>query len=177
MQHIIVRIIHGSVRRRRHRDEPKELGGIRGGHVGIQIDEFVFDFQYRDISRIHIFSNPKAKNCMFQKHHPEAWAEIFKGKQETFVSIPVNEAEKAFLLDFYHQNLLEPSYDYSFFGQRCASSCYALLKKINKMQGGHYFFNAFYPGMFRRKLVAQARRFGYDIRVVPGSETRIWEGG
>lgn len=177
MQHIIVRIIHGSIRRRQHRHEPKELGGKKGGHVGIQMDDFIYDFQYRDKSRIHIISKPNAKNCIFQQLTPDEWAQRYKGKQETLVTIPVTETEKTFLLDFYHQNILEPSYDYSFFGQRCASSCYDLLKKINKMRGGHYFFNAFYPGMLRRKLVAQAGEAGYDVVVVPGSETRIWEGG
>ncbi|MCB0543719.1 MAG: hypothetical protein R2791_17560 [Saprospiraceae bacterium] len=177
MRYVVVRIIHGSVRRRHYRREAKELGGKMGGHVGIQIDDLIYDFKYRDISRIHIFSNPESKNCIFQKHTPDEWTACYKDNQETLVTIPVDETEIEFLLDFYRKNILEPSYDYSFFGQRCASSCYDLLKKINKIQGGHYFFNAFYPGMLRKKLLAKARQAGYGVVVIPGSPTRIWEGG
>jgi hypothetical protein len=51
-----------------------------------------------------------------------------------------------------------------------------LLKKINKMKGGSYFVNAFYPGVFRRKLIKEAIRRGYRIEQFEGSSKRVWEG-
>lgn len=173
---IVVRFLHGSVPRHHYKGEPRDIGGKFGGHVAIQIDGHVYGFYYRDRSRIHIFPNTENKNCEFQQQTLDEWEAIAKDKKETRVFIPVTQAEKQYLLDFYHPNLEAPSYDYSFFGQRCASSCYANLKAIGKMRKGHYFFNAFYPGQFRKRLLREAERQGFEVLVKEGSERRIWEG-
>jgi hypothetical protein len=171
---IIVRMFHGSIRRWKYRQSYKEIGGLFGGHVVLQIDDHVYDFIYRDKSQIHIFSNNRSKNCVFQKQTIAAWETIVKDKKETSVFIPVNDTEKQFLLDFYHRNIDNPSYDYSFFGHRCASSCYVLLKDIQKIKGGHFYRNAFYPGQLLRKLLRQARLHDYKVVVKAGSSTRKW---
>jgi hypothetical protein len=174
MQMVKVRIYHGYIRRWKARHLPKEIGGWFGGHVVMQIDEKVFGFIYSDKSNIHIFSRKKNKNGVFHEYTLEAWESIVADKKETIVEIPVSENEKTFLIDYYTINQSNPSVDYSFFGERCASSCYHLLKKIGKMQGGHYLFNAFYPGQFTRHLVKTAARKGYKVYEKEGPGDRIW---
>jgi hypothetical protein len=171
---IIIRIIHGSRRRKLFRQEVHEFFGKFGGHVAIQIRDFVYGFYYADIKNIHIFPKNRNKNCEFQKQTLEEWEEIIKIKKETSVKIPVSKKDIEYLLEFYAKNLKEPSHDYSFIGERCASSVYHLLKRINKMDGGNYVFNAFYPKQFRNKLVKQAAKYGYEVTVKKGTPERIW---
>lgn len=122
------------------------------------------------------FPHKKHKNGVFQKQTLKEWAFITKDKKLTKIYIPVAKEDKQILLDFYNQNLKTPSYDYAFFGQRCASSVYTNLKLINKIKEGWYFCNAFYPGQLRKNLIKQSRIYNYRITVKEGSRKRIWEG-
>lgn len=173
--HITIRIYHGSQRKWKSRKDFKEVGGMMGGHVAIQVENFVYGFFYRDLKKLHIFPNNKNKNCEFQKQSLEEWAEIVKEKKETTIKIPVTSKEKQFLLDYYTANLASPSCDYSFFGERCASNCYHLLKQLGKISGGSYFLNAFWPGQLIRKLKRESKKRGYQVNVKLGNSNRIWQ--
>ena len=105
----------------------------------------------------------------------EEWAKIVKEKKETTIKIPVTSKERQFLLDYYTANLISPSCDYSFFGERCASNCYQLLKKLGKISGGSYFINAFWPGQLIRKLKRESKKRGYEVNVKSGNPNRIWQ--
>ena len=173
--YIIVHIFHGSQRKWSSRNQFREVGGMMGGHVAIEVENHIYGFFYKDIKQLHIFPNNKNKNCEFQKQTFEEWADIVKNKKETTFKIPVTEKEVQFLLDYYHTNLEVPSCDYSFFGERCASNCYYLLKKLGKIEGGSYFLNAFWPGLLIRKLKRESRKRGYEIITKPGASDRIWQ--
>lgn len=172
---IIVHIAHGSKPRSGYNDEFRTIGGKKGGHVVIQVDQFTYGFYFTG-KRIHIFPHKKHKNGVFQKQTLQEWTDVTKYKKVTKVFIPVTKEEKITLLTFYSENLKRPTYDYAFFGQRCASSAYNQLKSINKIQEGSYFFNAFYPGQLRKQLIKQAYSNNYRITVKEGSKKRIWEG-
>lgn len=174
--HITVKIIHGSRRRKLFSNELREFLGKFGGHVAMQIDDHVYGFYYSDINDIHIFPHKRNKRCEFQKQTLDEWNAIIKDKKETSVRIPVTPDEKVMLVDFYHKNLIEPTYDYSFFGERCASSCYHLLRSLKIINGRHYYFHAFYPAQFRKQLLKQAAKKGYEVNVKEGDPSRIWEG-
>lgn len=148
---------------------------MMGGHVAIEVESHIYGFYYKDIKKLHIVPNNKNKNCEFQKQTLEEWADIVKNKKETSFIIPATEKEVKFLLDYYHTNLEFPNCDYSFFGERCASNCYNLLKKIGKIEGGSYFLNAFWPGQLIRKLTRVSKRRGYKVITKPGSSDRIWQ--
>jgi hypothetical protein len=173
---IIIRIIHGSRSRNMFSFKASEVFGKYAGNVAIQIIDHVYGFYYRDIKKIHIFPHNKTKSCEFQKQTLDEWEYIIREKKETTVKIQVNDNDISQLLDFYNKNLVKPSHDYSFFGERCASSVYHLLKRLNKMSGGHYITTAFYPGQFRKKLLNQAAKLGYEVGVKEGSPLRKWEG-
>lgn len=172
---IVVHFAHGSKPRRQFRDEFRTIGGKKGGHVVIQIEQSVYGFYFTG-HRIHILPHRNSKNGVFQKQALNEWSAITKDKKITKVVIPVTAEEKSALLNFYDQNLKKPVYDYSFFGQRCASSAYRELKSIDKIAGGNYYFNAFYPGQLRKKLIKQSIKNGYRVTVREGSRKRIWEG-
>lgn len=175
MHNIEVHIFHGSQRKWSSRTQVKEVGGMMGGHVVIKVEDHVYGFFYKDIKKLHIFPNNKNKNCEFQKQTLQEWAEIVNNKKETTFKIPATEKEIQFLLDYYHTNLESPSCDYSFFGERCASNCYHLLKKIGKIEGGVYFLNAFWPGQLIRKIKRESRKRGYEVITKPGASDRIWQ--
>ncbi len=172
---IVVNIAHGSKPRHQYKDEFKTIGGKKGGHVIIQIDEFAYGFYFSG-KRIHIFSHRKNRDGTFQKQTLKEWNDIVKEKKVTKIYIPVTKEEKIKLLDFYNENLIKASYDYAFFGQRCASSAYNVLKSINRIKGDGYFFNAFYPAQLRKKIIKQSKLYGYRVTVKEGSKKRIWEG-
>jgi hypothetical protein len=172
---IVVNIAHGSKPYKQFKEEAKTIGGKKGGHVVIQIDQFEYGFFFKGY-RIHIFPHGTSKNGVFQKQTVKEWDALTKDKKVTKIFIPVTKEEKSTLLEFYANNIQSPSYDYSFFGQRCASSVYKELKSIHKLTGGSYLFHAFYPAQLRKKIVRQNEKNKYRIMVKPGSLKRKWEG-
>ncbi len=172
---IVVNIAHGSKPNKQYADEYKTIGGMKGGHVVIQIDQFAYGFFFHG-SRIHIFPHGKSKNGIFQKQTTKEWSELTKNKKVTKVFIPVTPEEKQALLNFYTDNLKSPSCDYSFFGQRCASSVYGALKSIHKLKKGSYLFHAFHPAQLRKEILKQNEKNRYRITVKSGSVKRKWEG-
>jgi hypothetical protein len=172
---IVVNIAHGSKPYKQFKEEPKTIGGKRGGHVVIQIDQFEYGFFFKG-HRIHIFPHRRSRNGVFQKQTIKEWDALTKDKKVTKIFVPVTKEEKAKLLVFYNDNLKSPSYDYSFFGQRCASSVYNALKDVNKLEGGGYVFHAFHPAQLRKTILKQNEKHKYRITVKQGSLKRKWEG-
>lgn len=172
---IVVSIAHGSRPIRKFGETSRVIGGKKGGHVVIEMDENAYGFFFEGY-RIHIFPHRKGRNGVFQKHTVKEWNQLTEGKKVTNIFIPVTTEEKKQLLEFYSSNLKSPSYDYCFFGQRCASSVYNELKALNKLKGGSYVFNAFYPGKLRKNIVKQNNINQYKIIVKAGSVKRKWEG-
>lgn len=170
---IWVRIWHGYLRKWSGRQHPKELGGLFGGHVVMEIDGFCYGFFYQDRKRIHIFPK-KTFNCEFQKQSLAEWEKIIADKKETKIRIPIQQGQKEILQEFYEKALNNPPYDYTMMGQRCASSVYCLLKNQHLLQGGHYYWSAFYPGALRRNLVRTAKQKNWLVIEKTGSSDRFW---
>ena len=51
--HITIRIYHGSQRKWKSRKDFKEIGGMMGGHVAIQVENYVYGFFYKDLKKLH----------------------------------------------------------------------------------------------------------------------------
>lgn len=172
---IIVSIAHGSRPDPQFKDEYRTIGGMRGGHVVIEMDGNAYGFYFKG-NRIHTFPHRNTRNGIFQKETIKEWEQRTKDKKVTNIFIPVTTEEKKELLEFYRANLKSPSYDYSFFGQRCASSVYTRLKSIHKLKGGSYVFRAFHPKKLRKTILKQNNLNGYNVQVRPGTVRRKWEG-
>ncbi len=172
---IVVSLAHGSKPNPQFKDEYRTIGGMRGGHVVIEIDNNAYGFYFKG-NRIHTFPHRNTKNGVFQKETIKEWEQRTRDKKVTTIFIPVTTEEKLKLLAFYNANLKSPSYDYAFFGQRCASSVYTQLKSIHKLKGGSYVFRAFHPKKLRKTILKQNDVNGYKINVKAGTVKRKWEG-
>ena len=172
---IVVSIAHGSKPYRQFSEEQKTIGGKKGGHVVMVIDGYAYGFFFKG-RRIHVLPHRHTKNGIFQKQTVKEWDQLTKDKKVTTIFIPLTAEEKLQILKFYKENLESPSYDYSFFGQRCASSVYNQLKSIHKLKNGSYLFHAFYPGKLRKTILKQNGLHGYKIKVKSGIVKRKWEG-
>jgi hypothetical protein len=171
---IYVRIFHGSFAKPFSGDKYRELGGLFGGHVAIQVDDRVYGFYYADRKKIHIFPNSKNKSSIFQNQSLEEWEEIVRFKKETIISIPFSQQEKMKLLDYYLENVKTPECDYSFWGERCASNCHRLLSRFQKVSPGSRFLKAFFPGQLIYTLKREAKKRGYEVKVKHGDSRRVW---
>ena len=171
---IHVRIFHGSFAKPFQGDTYRELGGLFGGHVAVQIYDRVYGFYYADRNNIHIFPKNASKSSIFQNQSLQEWEDSVKHKKETVISIPATEEEKQLMLDYYRRNLESPEWDYSFWEERCASNCHRLLANFNKVSGGSRFLKAFYPGQLIRTLKREAKNRGYLVRTKPGDPRRCW---
>lgn len=171
---IYVRIFHGSFAKPFSGDKYRELGGLFGGHVAVQVDDRVYGFYYADRKKIHIFPNSKNKSSIFQNQSLEEWNDIVKFKKETIISIPATDEEKQEIKAFYERNVANPEWDYSFWEERCASSCFRLLVKYHKVSPGSRFLKAFFPGQLIYTLKHEAKKRGYAVKVKQGDSRRIW---
>jgi hypothetical protein len=171
---IHVRIFHGSITKPFSGDTHRELGGILGGHVVVQIYDRIYGFYYADRDHIHYFPDEANKNAIFQNQSVEEWEDIVRLKKETVISIPATDEEKQWLKAYYERNVEDPECDYSFWGERCASNCHRLLSQLGKVSPGSRFFKAFYPGQLLFTLKREAKLRGYMVRTKPGDPRRIW---
>lgn len=172
--YIWVRIWHGYLRKASGKHHPKELGGLFGGHVVLQIEGHCYGFFYLNRKKIHVLPQAKNLSCEFQKQSLCEWEEIVADKKETSIRIPVNQTDYDQIRAFYKQALQQAPYDYAMLGQRCASSVYDLLKDLKIITGPHYYLAAFYPAALRRTLLKHARKQNWKVVVKQGSTDRIW---
>lgn len=175
---VYVRIFHGSIHKfyREKSAEPKVIGGFFGGHVAVQIDDRVYGFYYADEKKIHLYPQSRRKNCLFQNQSLQEWEEITCRKRETVIEIPVTAVQKAEMFAFYQRNLQEPEKDYSFIGERCASSCFHLLMQVGIIRKGNYMQHAFYPERLRLYLISLASKSGFAVYMKDGSKDFWWTG-
>jgi len=151
------------------------VGGLWGGHVAMQVGDRVYGFYYKDANRIHWYSRTPF-NSEFHNYSIDEWEFIVANKRETCFYVPVTETELAELRDYFRQNCLQTSIDYSFFGERCASNVYHLLIKLGKIPAGNYRLHAFWPGALRRTLIKYCLLNRWYISVKEGSTNEWWQG-
>ena len=151
------------------------VGGMMGGHVAMQVGDRVYGFYYKDANNIHWF-NSEPFNSEFHNYSIEEWEFIVTNKRETCFHLPATEIELSDLQAYFTQNCLNPSLDYSFFGERCASNVYHLLIKLGKIPSGNYLLQAFWPGALRRTLLKFSAVNQWAVTVKEGSKNEWWQG-
>ena len=151
-----------------------DVGGLFGGHVAVQLGDWVYGFYFGDINKLHWFPQKKC-NCEFQKNSVQEWEVRVKLRKETCFEIPVTDVQFQYLQAFYERNLKETEVDYAVFGERCASQTWRLLQETGIIEGGNKIFNAYYPGRLRKFLLNYCKKRGYSTWIKPGSNDRIWE--
>ncbi len=188
---LLVRMFHGSIPKPRlflgnsvetptYTNDPRGLvrpnvGGLLGGHVVVQLRDRVFGFVYIDAKKIHWVDQPEF-NGEFHNYSVEEWEYIVKHRRETCFHIPATEEELMHCESYFLRECRQPSRDYSFWGERCASNVYRLLVSLNKIPSGNYRMQAFWPGALRRTLLSEAAKNQWLVSVKEGNTGEWWQG-
>ncbi|HBS88768.1 MAG: hypothetical protein A2W91_04160 [Bacteroidetes bacterium GWF2_38_335] len=151
--------------------ESKYFGGIHGGHVKVQTENFVAGFNPN--GRLHIFSHKKEIHGM--------WCEEFLGYDSvkmTVFTIPVSKQTHDSAEMIIKKYLLASPYDYAFFGMRCASAAYDLMSQVGifkKRSKCGMIWVYFYPKLVRNLLFKSAKDKNITIEHFKGKVSRKWE--
>ena len=173
---IYLHIIHGS--KPKAPGEYRSIGGYWGGHTVIQLDTFLYGFNFNS-RRIHTFARKRKSSGIFEKEELTKWKSDKKKFKVTSFEIPVTRQQFAQLKAQYEEYVQHSPHDYAFFGMRCAASSYFMLGKIGvvpECSRIKSICRAFHPKMLRWKMTRTAREQNYNIKVQKGSYTRKWEG-
>ncbi len=179
-EEIVVHFIHGSYPNKNCSDQRKMVGGLLGGHIEIEIDSFVYGFEFRDKNSIHIFSR-KAEASYNSKSTMKTigdWSVETSLDKITSIHVPIDKTKKNELVKKLQLNNSSPPYDYSFFGMRCASATYEDLSNLGifaKKSRLQYIVNAFYPRQLRKRMVQYAKHNYLKVNLKEGIDCRVWE--
>jgi hypothetical protein len=173
---VFVHIVHGS--KPATSNEYKVTGGYYGGHVVVQLDSFVYGFNFRS-RKIHMLPSHRHSSGVFEKENVLEWRTDKKKYKVTTIEIPVTAEQFEKLRAEYEHSVLTSPYDYAFFGMRCAASCYCMLVQADIVKGSANItciLRAFHPKALHKKLTRLAADKHYNVAVQKGSGTRKWEG-
>ena len=141
-----------------------------GGTVVMQIDRHIYGFRIQDNHRwMHIIPNGHREhfNAKFYKETFLSWLDNRAGENTTAIKIPVTGKQKKILVDIYNDYIEKIPYDYAFFGMGSSSAMYEILAKAGivfpQESNARYALNAFYPKVFRERVLAWARYNNFDI--------------
>lgn len=152
------------------------FGGTKGGHVSMEVDEYVIGFEPK--GKFHVFANDRERHSYYAFQSLKDWAKDTASKKYLSILLPVTD-EQYERLQLIHQNYREAApYDYAFFGFRCASSTYEILAQLElaPMLGRHStVIRYFYPKRLRNFMIQEAKKNDYTIVYHEGRSSRKWE--
>lgn len=178
---IKVHFLHGSNPKKEFiKSEKRWFGGIKGGHVGIEIDsDRVISFLPE--GRFHIFPRRK-KHSVFKIQSVNDFYNEIAGSSDsikkTIVEIPLSTRGKLLLDSLSRTYITSVPYDYAFFGMRCSSACHDILGKIGVLRPYSLrtlWLRIFYPKILRRKILKMAEQNNWIVERYAGTTRRIWE--
>jgi len=177
IHHIKVKFLYGSKPKRAFKStEPKEMGGLHGGHVSIEVDDI--DYGFEPITdRVHIFPRKKCNSDYLKKYPGDSTLSPKDSKTVTFI-IPITNAQYNQLNQIHQCYVDSTPCDYAFFGMRCASTVQEILGEIGIVKKRNRVFNivsTFYPKRLRKRMFRLAKKNNYEIIKTEGKSTRIWE--
>lgn len=174
---LTVHFLYGSKPAKGHKNtENKWFGGLHGGHVTVQVKDYLYGFG--PVGRNHIFAHRKNYHASFQKESHASWVNDTSDMKYLSVKIPVEKEEADSLVKIFNMWIGKTPYDYAFFGVRCASCAYnglsniGLLKKRSKFG---FTYKYFYPKLLRKHLLKKAKYNQWKMVSHRGRMTRKWE--
>lgn len=154
--------------------EHKRFGGIKGGHVNIQVDGKCLDFGPN--GNCHVFPTKKNPCGNFRISESLRWDSI--KERSAYIVVPVTKKQKDSLEKIFANYTAKAPIDYAVFGFRCASATYRVLSYIgitHKMSRLANIVSHFYPKLLRKKLYRWAKENNYFVKKNKGSNSRVWE--
>lgn len=156
--------------------ETKWFGGLKGGHVSIEVDADVIGFV--PVEGVHIFPRKRKKNSRFLVEPLPEWQQDTATLKYTTVIIPVTDQQYEQIKQIHQAYCQQPPYDYAFFGMRCAAATNEILSRLDitksKTKGG-FVVSTFYPQLLRRRLLRQAEKNNWSVHRQAGRNSRKWE--
>mgnify|MGYP001027910880 CR=1 FL=1 len=176
-QKIVVHFLYGSVPAPGfEKTEKKLFGGLKGGHVSLQLGDSIIGFQPR--GRCHILANNEAPNGYLKVDNLLHWTKDTVGKKYTSIIIPVSSVSYQEVTNLLSEYLQQTPYDYAVFGMRCAAATYDALEDIGIVrplkQTGKWL-TYFYPQLFRRHMLKLSKENNYTVVRHAGVSSRKWE--
>ena len=177
LKHIKVHFLYGSKPAKCCKDtESKVFGGIKGGHVSIEIEKFNISFLPN--GSFHVFPHNINKHGEFVTYPLKFWlSDTTNVKYLTFI-IPVDTQQYLNLKKVLLSYVRNSPYDYSFFGMRCAAATYDALAQAGILEKRSRFctvYHFFYPKLLRNKLFKIYKEKAYEIVYHDGEKSRKWE--
>jgi hypothetical protein len=170
--------LYGSKPKFKHRKIEKHyFGGIHGGHVSIQVDDYDYGFEPLSTKGVHIFAKKKrasrfAARCLNNQSR-------YAGDTKTAtIIIPITHKQYSELNKINKCYCDTTPFDYAFFGMRCASTAQDILSQIGIVKKKKRFNNivtTFYPKKLRKRLFKLAKKNNYTITRTEGRPSRKWE--
>lgn len=155
-----------------HKEESKLFGGIKGGHVSVEVAGRVLDFHPGNNP---LFPHNKKPSGGFTINKSVYWDGDDKWKT---VIVPISEAQYLQLQKIFDSVAAKTPYDYAIFGMRCAAASYDVLSKIGLFKeypNGKNVVTHFYPKLLRKKILKWAGKNNFEIISNEGRTTRKWE--
>ena len=174
---IYVHFLYGSVPAKKYKDtEKKWFGGKHGGHVTVEVNNFVYGFNPR--GRYHYFPHKNNKHGAWAKEKNTSFLRDTVDMRYASFAIQISEKQCKELdstLNVYYKT---PPRDYSFLGFRCASSTWEVLEDIGILKKHSDLWKAwviFYPRRIRKRMLRMNEEKGWTLTLKEGSERRKWE--
>lgn len=156
-----------------HATESKHFGGIKGGHVNLEVNGRVLDFLP---GKCPLFPERKNPSGGFSINTGISW-DTSNTKWMTII-IPLSDEKTIRLERLMDSFARQTPYDYAVFGMRCAAATYDVLSEIGlvkPMSNTRNVIRHFYPKLLRKKMRRWAARNGYTILSHEGRPSRKWE--
>ncbi|MBL7732091.1 MAG: hypothetical protein JNM88_12995 [Chitinophagaceae bacterium] len=153
--------------------ESKHFGGIKGGHVNIELNGKVLDFLPGNCP---IFPENKNPTGGFRLNGSIYW-DTASTRWATIV-IPISAEKEKQLETLFNELSQKTPYDYAVFGMRCAAATYDVLSEaglVKKLSNSNNIIRNFYPKLLRKRMMKWAEKNNYTIISHEGKPSRKWE--
>ena len=156
------------------KSEPKLFGGLKGGHVNIEVNGRVLDF--KPGNPCAIVPNNSKPGGGFHLNSRVSWDTAIS-KWMT-IQIPVTQEQLDGLDSLFTDYANQTPYDYAVFGMRCAAASYDVLSEVGILKKRSYKNNIlvnFYPKLLRKRMLKWAKENNYTVTFHEGRTSRKWE--
>lgn len=153
--------------------EAKHFGGLKGGHVNIEVNGRVLDFLP---GKCPLFPASKNPSGGYYINSSVSWDTGSTRWMTIIIPLPAEKIQRlGTIMDSFAK---QTPYDYAVFGMRCAAASYDVLSEIGLVKplgNTRNVVKHFYPKLLRKKMLKWAIRRGYTVIRHEGRISRKWE--
>lgn len=168
---------YGSKPLKQFPNQNEMFGGILGGHVYFQVNEYFYGFEPFDEKSFHYFPS-RNFNAIFRKESLNDWTLKHKDQKVLTIQLPLTSEQELNLLTILEKYHRQTPYDYAVFGMRCGASSYHILSQIGLFETVSRFqciLSIPYPKFLRKKFIKIAKKNNWKMELKEGTMERTWE--